>query len=147
MSRSARKKIKVYVFNSQNSTPDVAAQVDRGQERPASRSRAVTETLSPASASFQDWQSTQLQALEAALAAGDREVSADHRRSADVDAEPGRAGPAAGLPGAGGVAGPASPRGVGGRAVWSRRDACRSGRASSSRCSARTGSASPRCSR
>jgi zinc/manganese transport system substrate-binding protein len=28
----------------------------------------VTETLSPAGASFQDWQSTQLQALQTALA-------------------------------------------------------------------------------
>jgi zinc/manganese transport system substrate-binding protein len=60
------RRIKVYVFNRQNSTPDVAAQVS------AARARgipvvAVTETLSPATASFQDWQVAQLQALEAAL--------------------------------------------------------------------------------
>ena len=65
----AGRKIKVYVFNSQNATPDVAAQVA------AARSRgipvvAVTETLSPANASFQDWQSNQLQALAVALAQG-----------------------------------------------------------------------------
>ena len=59
--------IKVYVYNSQNSTPDVAAQVA------AARARgipvvAVTETLSPAGASFQQWQVAQLQALRAALA-------------------------------------------------------------------------------
>jgi zinc/manganese transport system substrate-binding protein len=61
------KKIKVYVFNSQNSTPDVSAQVSaaKKQQIPVA---AVTETLSPKGASFQDWQSTQLQALEAALA-------------------------------------------------------------------------------
>jgi zinc/manganese transport system substrate-binding protein len=63
----AQKKIKVYVFNSQNSTPDVAAQVGaaRQQQIPVT---AVTETLSPATASFQDWQVAQLKALRAALA-------------------------------------------------------------------------------
>ncbi|MCU1658995.1 MAG: ABC-type metal ion transport system, periplasmic component/surface adhesin [Pseudonocardiales bacterium] len=62
----ADKKIKVYVFNSQNSTPDVAAQVAaaRKQGIPVT---AVTETLSPANASFQDWQVAQLTALAAAL--------------------------------------------------------------------------------
>jgi zinc/manganese transport system substrate-binding protein len=61
------KQIKVYVFNSQNSTPDVAAQVAaaKKQQIPVT---AVTETLSPANASFQDWQVTQLKALQAALA-------------------------------------------------------------------------------
>ena len=65
-SQISGKKIKVYVFNSQNSTPDVAAQVKaaKAQGIPVA---AVTETLSPATASFQDWQSAQLQALEAAL--------------------------------------------------------------------------------
>ena len=61
------KKIKVYVFNSQNSTPDVAAQV-RAAKQEGIPVATVTETLSPAGASFQDWQSAQLQALEAALA-------------------------------------------------------------------------------
>ena len=58
--------IKVYVFNSQNSTPDVRAQVDlaRANGIPVT---SVTETLSPAGASFQDWQANQLQALATAL--------------------------------------------------------------------------------
>jgi zinc/manganese transport system substrate-binding protein len=61
------KKIKVYVFNSQNSTPDVSAQVAaaRKQGIPVA---SVTETLSPAGATFEDWQSAQLTSLEAALA-------------------------------------------------------------------------------
>jgi zinc/manganese transport system substrate-binding protein len=61
------KKIKVYVFNSQNSTPDITAQVDaaRRQKIPVV---AVTETLTPATASFQQWQTTQLQNLTTALA-------------------------------------------------------------------------------
>jgi zinc/manganese transport system substrate-binding protein len=61
------KKIKVYVFNSQNSTPDVAAQV-AAAKKVGIPVASVTETLSPAGASFQDWQSAQLQALETALA-------------------------------------------------------------------------------
>ncbi|MDX6222873.1 MAG: zinc/manganese transport system substrate-binding protein [Frankiales bacterium] len=61
------KKLKVYVFNSQNSTPDVAAQVKaaKAQGIPVT---AITETLTPAGATFQDWQTAQLTALEAALA-------------------------------------------------------------------------------
>ncbi len=63
----ARGEIEVYVFNRQNSTPDVAAQVA------AARARgipvvSITEVLSPPTASFQDWQVAQLQALRAALA-------------------------------------------------------------------------------
>ena len=61
------KKIKVYVFNSQNSTPDVAAQVAAAKKQNIPVA-SVTETLSPQGASFQDWQSAQLQALAAALA-------------------------------------------------------------------------------
>ncbi|WAJ46386.1 zinc ABC transporter substrate-binding protein [Mycobacterium sp. Aquia_216] len=62
----ATKAIKVYVLNSQNNTPDVQAQVDaaKNQGIPVT---TVTETLSPASASFQDWQSAQLSALADAL--------------------------------------------------------------------------------
>ncbi len=58
--------IKVYVFNSQNSTPDVAAQVKAAQAAGIPVA-AVTETLSPATASFQQWQVTELRALMAAL--------------------------------------------------------------------------------
>ena len=61
------KQIKVYVFNSQNSTPDVARQVEEANKAGIPVS-TVTETLSPAGASFQDWQSAQLQALQTALA-------------------------------------------------------------------------------
>ena len=60
------KQIKVYVFNSQNSTPDVAAQVAAAKAA-AIPVVAVTETLTPAGATFQQWQSAQLQQLAAAL--------------------------------------------------------------------------------
>ncbi|HET9116571.1 MAG TPA: zinc ABC transporter substrate-binding protein [Pseudonocardiaceae bacterium] len=60
------KQIKLYVFNSQNSTPDVARQVEEANKAGIPVT-TVTETLSPAGASFQDWQSTQLQALQTAL--------------------------------------------------------------------------------
>jgi zinc/manganese transport system substrate-binding protein len=65
----ANRQIKVYVFNRQNGTPDVAAQVAaaRAHGIPVV---AVTETLTPATASFQDWQVAQLQALQAALRRG-----------------------------------------------------------------------------
>ncbi|MGI8921705.1 MAG: metal ABC transporter solute-binding protein, Zn/Mn family [Solirubrobacteraceae bacterium] len=62
-----RKLIKLWILNSQNVTPD--------SQRLTSAARArgipvttVTETLAPASASFQDWQSAQLQDLQRALA-------------------------------------------------------------------------------
>jgi zinc/manganese transport system substrate-binding protein len=60
------KQIKVYVFNSQNSTPDVAAQVAAAKSE-AIPVVAVTETLSPAVATFQQWQVAQLQQLANAL--------------------------------------------------------------------------------
>jgi zinc/manganese transport system substrate-binding protein len=62
----ATKAIKVYVYNSQNSTPDVQAQADaaRKQGIPVP---TVTETLSPANATFQDWQSAELSGLADAL--------------------------------------------------------------------------------
>lgn len=62
----ATKAIKVYVYNSQNSTPDVQAQVDAAKKQGIEVS-TVTETLAPEDAAFQDWQSAQLQALEDAL--------------------------------------------------------------------------------
>jgi zinc/manganese transport system substrate-binding protein len=63
----AHRLIKVWVYNSQNSTPDVKriTEAARNQEIPVT---TITETLTPASASFQDWQSRQLEALTAALA-------------------------------------------------------------------------------
>ena len=63
----AGKQIKVYVFNGQNSTPDVAAQVDAAKKAGIPVVQ-ITETLAPATASFQDWQSAQLRSLADALA-------------------------------------------------------------------------------
>ena len=60
------KAIKVYVFNSQNSTPDVQAQVDAVKQQGIPVA-TVTETLEPANASFQEWQSAQLSGLADAL--------------------------------------------------------------------------------
>ncbi|MFE2996145.1 metal ABC transporter solute-binding protein, Zn/Mn family [Nocardia sp. NPDC059246] len=62
----ATKALKVYVYNTQNSTPDVQAQVDAVKKQGIEVS-TVTETLAPADATFQDWQSAQLQTLEDAL--------------------------------------------------------------------------------
>ena len=58
--------IAVYLVNTQNLTPDVQAQV--AAARAAGIPRVdVTETLVPSGASFQDWQTAQLDALESAL--------------------------------------------------------------------------------
>jgi zinc/manganese transport system substrate-binding protein len=64
----AEKKIKVYVYNSQNATPDVQRLVDaaRANGIPVT---TITETLSPAGATFQQWQVHELTALRDALAA------------------------------------------------------------------------------
>jgi zinc/manganese transport system substrate-binding protein len=59
--------IKVYVYNSQNRTPDVDAQVDEAEEAGIPIA-TITETLTPATASFQGWQVAQLTRLRAALA-------------------------------------------------------------------------------
>jgi zinc/manganese transport system substrate-binding protein len=61
------KAIKVYVYNSQNSTPDIAAQVAEAKAAGIPVS-TVTETLAPASDSFEQWQVAELQSLQAALA-------------------------------------------------------------------------------
>ncbi len=62
----ATRSIKVFVFNSQNTTKEVLALVDkaRAEKIPVT---PVTETLSPANLTFQDWQTKQLQELLAAL--------------------------------------------------------------------------------
>ena len=56
----------MYIYNSQNATPDVAAQV-REAKAAYIPVTTVTETLVPANASFQQWQVSQLQRLETAL--------------------------------------------------------------------------------
>jgi zinc/manganese transport system substrate-binding protein len=60
------KMIKVFVFNSQNSTPDVKSLTDTAKAHGIPVSR-VTETLAPATVTFQDWQTNQLKELLAAL--------------------------------------------------------------------------------
>ena len=63
----ARKQIAIYVYNTQNATPDVQAQLAacRAKGIPTA---TITETLTPASATFQQWQVAQLQGIQAALA-------------------------------------------------------------------------------
>jgi zinc/manganese transport system substrate-binding protein len=58
--------IEVWVYNSQNATPDVQRvnALARAAQIPIT---TVTETLSPASATFEQWQDAQLRALQAAL--------------------------------------------------------------------------------
>ena len=59
-------RIDVFVFNRQNATPDVRRLVDAA-EAAGIPVVPVTETLTPARATFQAWQSRQLAALERAL--------------------------------------------------------------------------------
>jgi len=65
----AKKEIKVWVVNSQNSTPDVARLTEAARRRHIPIT-TITETMTPASASFEQWQVRQLKALAAALAQG-----------------------------------------------------------------------------
>jgi zinc/manganese transport system substrate-binding protein len=65
----ATRQIKVWVVNGQNRTPDVDRLTEAAQKK-GIPVVTITETLVPASATFQDWQSNQLQALAAALARG-----------------------------------------------------------------------------
>ena len=65
----SRKAIRAFVFNSQNATPDVQRLVDaaRANGIPVA---TVTETLTPQDATFQDWQTRQLEQLRSALNGG-----------------------------------------------------------------------------
>jgi zinc/manganese transport system substrate-binding protein len=65
----ARREIRVWVFNSQNSTPDVQRITDAARKKGIPVT-TITETLTPASASFEAWQVRQLEALADALARG-----------------------------------------------------------------------------
>ena len=58
--------IRIYVYNSQNVTPDVQAQLNaaKAERIPVA---TITETLQPASATYQSWQTKQLLGIEAAL--------------------------------------------------------------------------------
>jgi zinc/manganese transport system substrate-binding protein len=64
--QARKRQIAVWVFNSQNVTPDVQRvnELARAAHIPIA---TVTETLSPASESFEAWQTAQLQRLAAAL--------------------------------------------------------------------------------
>ncbi|MGI8777185.1 MAG: metal ABC transporter solute-binding protein, Zn/Mn family [Acidimicrobiales bacterium] len=64
----AEHQVKVFVYNAQNTTPDVRALTDAATKAGIPVVE-VTETLSPRGATFQDWQQRQLSALEQALAA------------------------------------------------------------------------------
>jgi zinc/manganese transport system substrate-binding protein len=71
-SQIADRQIKVWIYNSQNATPDVQRLNDaaRAAGIPVA---TVTETMTPEGASFQAWQSRELEGLAAALArAGER---------------------------------------------------------------------------
>jgi zinc/manganese transport system substrate-binding protein len=61
-----RRQIAVWVYNSQNATPDVQRvnQLARAAHIPIA---TITETLSPASATFEQWQVAQLLRLQQAL--------------------------------------------------------------------------------
>jgi zinc/manganese transport system substrate-binding protein len=61
------RQFKVLVVNSQNSTPDVDALKQKAQAQ-GIPIVLITETLAPVSATFQDWQVSQLEALQSALA-------------------------------------------------------------------------------
>jgi zinc/manganese transport system substrate-binding protein len=63
----ASRQIKIYVYNSQNATPDIQAQIKQCKAR-GIPTATVTETMSPASATFEQWQSAQLTGIERALA-------------------------------------------------------------------------------
>ena len=58
--------IKVWVYNSQNATPDIQ-RINTIAEQQHIPIATVTETLSPATLSFEQWQVAQLEALRAAL--------------------------------------------------------------------------------
>ena len=60
------KEIKIYIYNSQNATPDVTAQVREARARHIPVT-TLTETLVPANATFEQWQVSQLERLESAL--------------------------------------------------------------------------------
>ena len=64
--QASRRQIKAWIFNSQNVTPDVQRinAIVREHNIPIA---TVTETLSPASASFEQWQVAELEGLRAAL--------------------------------------------------------------------------------
>jgi zinc/manganese transport system substrate-binding protein len=63
----ATKQIKVFIYNSQNSTPDVQTLV-KAATTAGIPVPTITETLTPAGATFQQWQVAQLRGIQRALA-------------------------------------------------------------------------------
>ncbi|HEX8032597.1 MAG TPA: zinc ABC transporter substrate-binding protein [Ktedonobacterales bacterium] len=63
----AQKQITILVYNSQNTPNNIQAIINKAKAGGIPVAM-VTETLVPATASFQDWQSSQLRGIEAALA-------------------------------------------------------------------------------
>ncbi len=64
--QAQRREIKVWVYNSQNATPDVQ-QVNQIARNAHILITTITETLSPASATFEQWQVAELLRLQQAL--------------------------------------------------------------------------------
>jgi zinc/manganese transport system substrate-binding protein len=62
-----QRQIKVLVYNSQNTPNNIQALITLAKNNHIPVA-TITETLSPATASFQDWQSAQLQGIQTALA-------------------------------------------------------------------------------
>jgi zinc/manganese transport system substrate-binding protein len=62
-----QKQIKILVYNSQNTPNNIQALVNKAKANNIPVA-TITETLTPANASFQDWQAHELQGIQAALA-------------------------------------------------------------------------------
>ncbi len=65
-SQIAQRKIKVWIFNSQNASPEIARLNALARARGIPMA-TITETLSPPQASFEQWQVAQFQRIEQAL--------------------------------------------------------------------------------
>ena len=63
----SRRQIKVLIYNSQNTPNNIQALITLAKNNHIPVA-TITETLSPATASFQDWQSAQLRGIQTALA-------------------------------------------------------------------------------
>ena len=65
----SRKQIKVLIYNSQNTPNTIQALIAKAKAN-AIPMATITETLTPATATFQDWQTAELQGIQNALATG-----------------------------------------------------------------------------
>ena len=61
------RRIKVYVYNAQNATPDIQSQIAEARSAGIPVT-TITETMTPANATWEQWQTAQLVALRDALA-------------------------------------------------------------------------------